>query len=351
MNITEEKVLEALQEVIYFKAGDNIVNLKMVHDLKIDGNKISFSLVFPKKVDQSNEIVVNRAKKALKDALGEDLDIEIGIKSEKDIGGGPLASIKNIIAVASGKGGVGKSTVAVNLAIALSKTGAKVGLLDADIYGPSVPTMMDLESQRPNATEKDGKTRILPLDKYDLKVLSIGFFVDPEQALMWRGPMASKALEQLFNDTEWGDLDYLILDMPPGTGDIHLTIAQEYPITGAIIVTTPQKVALADVLKAATMFRQDKIYIPVLGLVENMSYFTPEELPDKKYYLFGKSYSESFAKRLNIPFLGQLPIVEGLAEASDAGKPAALLEDSIPGKAFKELAGNIKKGINALKSK
>ncbi|MDZ7743782.1 MAG: Mrp/NBP35 family ATP-binding protein [Bacteroidota bacterium] len=350
MSISKEQVIKALQEVIYFKGGDNIVNLKMVDELEVSGKKVSFSLIFPKKIDNSNEIVIDRARKTLKQELGEDLDIRIGIKSPKDVGQGPLSGIKNIVAVASGKGGVGKSTVAVNLAIALSKSGAKVGLLDADIYGPSIPTMLDLENQRPNATEQDGKTRILPIEKYNLKVLSIGFFVDPEQALVWRGPMASKALEQLFNDTEWGELDYLVLDLPPGTGDIHLTIAQEYPITGAVIVTTPQKVALADVLKAATMFRQEKIYIPVLGLVENMSYFTPNELPDKKYYIFGKSHSENFAKRLNIPFLGQLPIVEGLAEASDAGKPAALLEDSIPGKAFKELAENIKNGIKSLKS-
>lgn len=350
MNITKEQVLKALEGVLYFPAGDNVVNLNMISDLEIDGSRISFSIVFPKSVDQNNEIVINACRNAIQNNLGIEIEVEIKPLSPKDTNEGPLSGVKNIIAVASGKGGVGKSTVAVNLAVALSNTGAKVGILDADIYGPSVPTMLNLENAQPMATEKNGKTKILPLEQYGMKVLSIGFFVKPEQALVWRGPMASKALEQLFNDAEWGELDYLVLDLPPGTGDIHLTLAQEYPIRGAVIVTTPHKVALADVHKAATMFRQEKIYIPILGLIENMSYFTPPELPDNKYFIFGKSYSDSFAKKLNIPFLGQIPIAESISESGDNGKPVAMSNGTIEAKAFAELAENVIKGIKALQS-
>jgi ATP-binding protein involved in chromosome partitioning len=256
-----------------------------------------------------------------------------------------LKGVKNIIAVASGKGGVGKSTVAANLAVALANSGAKVGLLDADIYGPSVPIMFDLENAQPLGKDVDGKTRILPVEKYSIKLLSIGFFVKPEQALIWRGVMATNALNQLINDTDWGELDYFIVDLPPGTGDIHLTLVQTLPVTGVVIVTTPQEVALADARKAFNMFIQKDIKVPILGLVENMSWFTPEELPDNKYYLFGKEGGKKLAAEAGVVLLGQIPIVEGICASGDAGSPIALNQESIVGKAFQALAQNIAQQI------
>jgi ATP-binding protein involved in chromosome partitioning len=256
-----------------------------------------------------------------------------------------MPGVKNIIAVASGKGGVGKSTVAANLAVALSKLGASVGLIDADIYGPSVPIMFDVMNEKPEAFEQDGRTMIRPLEKHGVKILSIGFFVDPSKALVWRGPMASNALLQLFTDSDWGELDYVVIDMPPGTGDIHLTISQSVPVTGVAIVTTPQEVALADARKAISMFNTDKIKLPILGLIENMSYFTPEELPDNKYYIFGKEGGKRLAEQNNIPFLGQIPIVQGICESGDNGSPIALDDASPVAKAFLELAQNIAQQI------
>ncbi len=350
MEISKEQIVKALEEVYYFPGRDNIISLKMVDELKIDGNKISFTLVFPKLPDNSSKIVREACEKAIKSKVDNKFKLDITEKTEADTGKGALSGIKNIIAVASGKGGVGKSTVAVNLAIALKNGGARVGLIDADIYGPSIPTMFDLEGSRPYGIEEDGKSLILPIEKYGIYLLSIGFFVSPEQALIWRGPMASNAIKQLLNDTKWDHLDYLVIDLPPGTGDIHLTLAQEYSIDGIVIVTTPQKVALADVQKAATMFRQEKIHIPILGMVENMSYFTPAELPDNKYFIFGKSQSEKFAKKLNIPFLGQIPVVQRIAESGDLGKPVSLNEESPEGKAFTELADIVKHGLKALKN-
>ncbi len=235
-----------------------------------------------------------------------------------------LKGVKNIIAVASGKGGVGKSTIAANLAIALAKTGAKVGLLDADIYGPSVPLMFDLEGEQPMGKDVDGKTKIIPIEKYGLKLLSIGFFVDPSQALIWRGAMATNALNQLINDTDWGELDYFIIDLPPGTGDIHLTLVQTLPVTGAVIVSTPQEVALADARKAFSMFQQKEINVPIIGLVENMSWFTPEELPENKYYIFGKEGAKKLAEDSNVVLVGQIPIVQSIRESGDNGKPVAI---------------------------
>jgi len=236
---------------------------------------------------------------------------------------------------------VGKSTVASNLAIALSKLGKKVALLDADIYGPSMPIMFGLENAQPSATQVNGKTKVLPIEKYGIKILSIGFFVKADQALIWRGPMASSALNQLFNDAVWGEIDYMLVDLPPGTSDIHLTLTQSYPITGAIIVTTPQQVAIADVKKAVAMFRQEKINVPVLGVIENMSYFTPAELPDNKYYIFGKGNAEIFATNLNIPFLGEIPLVAAIAESGDKGSPIAMDGNGIIGKVYAQLAKNI----------
>jgi ATP-binding protein involved in chromosome partitioning len=252
-----------------------------------------------------------------------------------------LSGVKNIVAIASGKGGVGKSMIAANLAIALGKTGARVGLIDADIYGPSIPLMFGLVNHHPLVKEIDGKTKVIPLEKYGIKILSIGFFVDASQALIWRGPMASNALMQLFNDTDWGELDYLLIDLPPGTGDIHLTLVQQVPLTGVAIVTTPQEVALADARKAISMFRQEKINVPVLGLIENMSYFTPVELSENKYYIFGKDGGRRLAQEAHVTLLGQIPIVQGICESGDNGSPIVLDDSSPVSTAFKTLAENI----------
>ena len=342
MKYTKEQVTEVLKQVLYFPKGDNIVSLKMVEDIKIDGNNINVTIVFPAANDPAVNIVINTVKSEIKKIIDQNANVIISQKTESKEENS-LSKVKKIIAVASGKGGVGKSTVAVNLAIALSKTGAKVGLLDTDIYGPSIPIMFGLENARPEVINKNGKTKVLPIKKHGIHLISIGFFVDPEQALIWRGAMATNALNQLFNDAEWGELDFLVLDLPPGTGDIHLTLAQSYPVDGAVIVTTPQKVAMADVQKAITMFNQDKIKIPIFGLIENMSYFVPAELPDNKYYIFGKSYSKSFCEKVNIPFLGQIPIFQSIAESGDNGNPIALDDNSPINKAFVDLAENIMK--------
>lgn len=263
------------------------------------------------------------------------------VKKQKPLG------VKKIIAVASGKGGVGKSTVAVNLAVALSKTGAKVGLVDADIYGPSIPLMFDMVNFKPDIREEEGKTILIPADKYGLKLISIGFYFDNTKALIWRGPMVSNALLQLFRDSRWENIDYLVIDMPPGTGDIHLTLLQNVTVDGAVIVSTPQEVALIDARKAINMFRQETIAIPILGVIENMSYFTPKEMPDKKYYIFGKEGCKRFAKEYNIDLLGQIPIVENIRESGDIGKPVALTDNTIESNAFKQAAENIIKKLEA----
>ena len=283
---------------------------------------------------------MNGAKRTLTEVFGEDIDIEIKVVEEKKA----LSKVKHIIAVVSGKGGVGKSTVAANLAIALARANQSVGLIDADIYGPSVPMMFGTENERPAAFEKDGKTVMLPIEKYGIKLLSIGYFVDADRPLIWRGPMATSALNQLMNDTLWGELDWMVVDMPPGTGDIQLTLAQQYNVSGALIVTTPQKVAFADVLRAAMMFREEALQIPIYGLVENMAYFTPSDMPEKKYYIFGKETGKEFASQLGVPLLGQIPITEKIAECGDAGTPLALDADSPVTKAFDKIAHAI---INA----
>lgn len=346
--MTKDSVIEALGQVIYFPKRENIIKLEMLENLKIENKNVSFNLVFPDLNDPGIKIVLGTCTKVIKETFGEDIEVEVNPIAQKSSGSGPLAGVKHIIAVASGKGGVGKSTVAANLAVALAKKGKKVGLLDADIYGPSVPIMFGLENTQPKATDVDGKTKVLPIDQHGIKVLSIGFFVKPEQALIWRGPMASSALKQLFNDAVWGELDFMIVDLPPGTGDVHLTLTQSYPITGAVVVTTPQQVALADVKKAVSMFKQEKINIPIMGIIENMSYFTPAELPDNKYYIFGKGITEEYAKSLNIPFLGQIPMLAGIAESGDNGSPIALNTDGPIGKAFSNLADGLIKQIDIL---
>jgi ATP-binding protein involved in chromosome partitioning len=302
----------------------------------------------------------NQMKQACIDAIHQrvdkkaDVEVELTsrVTSVRNDNEEILKDVKNIIAVGSGKGGVGKSTVSVNLSVALAKTGAKVGLLDADIYGPSIPIMFGLQNEHPDSFDKDGKIRIIPFEKFGLKLLSIGFFVDQSKALIWRGPMASSALKQLFTDVEWGALDYLILDLPPGTGDIPLTLIQNFPLTGAIIVSTPQELAISDVRKAADMFRNEQIRIPLLGLVENMSYFTPSDDPEKKYFLFGQSGCKKFASDLNIPLLGQIPIIPEITESGDSGVPIAAELHSPVTNAFTHLAEAVAQQVaiqNAIK--
>lgn len=343
--MTQETILEALKKVFYFPKRDNVVALNMIRNIKVDGDEISLTLLFPEKDEKNENIVRDTCINTLKELAGKDAKITIDVGVPVD----SLAKVKHVIAVASGKGGVGKSTVSVNLAVALSQLGAKTGIIDADIYGPSIPMMFDLIEAKPEVKEKDGKTIIIPVEKYGIKVLSIGFFVDQSQALIWRGPMASNALSQLFNDAEWGELDYLVVDLPPGTGDIQLTLAQQIAVSGIVIVSTPQEVALADARKAFSMFNQENIRIPILGLVENMSYFTPAELPDNKYYIFGKEGGKKLAEQSNVPFLGQIPLVQSVCEAGDQGVPSTLEENSIISRAFLELAKNIKNEVSKIK--
>ena len=343
MAFSSSKILDVLETVKHPEKKEGLVSLKMIEDLIIEGNKVSFTLVFP----GANDPFVNSLKKAcvvsLKNEFGEDIQVDGNInhkfsviRKEREI----LPGVENIIAVASGKGGVGKSTVAVNLAVSLAKLGYKVGLIDADISGPSIPKMFNLEKSRPMVTKVDNKDMIIPVENYSVKLLSIGFFVDPGDALVWRGPMATNALKQLINQGDWGDLDYMLIDLPPGTSDIHLTMVQEMPVTGAIIVSTPQDVALADVIKGIAMFKGEKISVPVLGLVENMAWFTPEELPDNKYYIFGKGGCKQLADKYNLPLLQQIPIVQSIRENGDKGTPSALDQDSIIGQIFYQLAKN-----------
>ncbi|MBN2639587.1 MAG: Mrp/NBP35 family ATP-binding protein [Bacteroidales bacterium] len=345
MAITKQQVVDALQQVIYFKKKDNIVNLNMIQDISIKGNDIKVTIVFEKLDDPSVGIIYNSVVKTLKEALGNEVTVDV--KPVEDASG-PLAGVKNIIAVISGKGGVGKSTVSANLAISLSKAGYKVGILDADVLGPSVPIMFGVEGGQPKVEEQNGKPKLIPLENYGVKILSIGFFVKPEQALMWRGSMANSAFNQLMSDSDWGELDYLVIDMPPGTGDIQLTLAQNYNIRGAVLVTTPQKVAAADVRRAAMMYRQEKLTIPLIGIVENMSYFVPDDNPDKKYFIFGQGASESLANELNIKVLGRLPINPQVTQTGDSGMPISLIDDSPVSKEFAQIAQKVTSIVNKL---
>lgn len=332
--LNKENVIEVLKDVIYFPKGDNVIALKMVDNLMVKDNGIRFDLVVERTDDPKNDILVNAAKRTLTGVFGEGVEIEIKIVEEKTA----LSKVKHIIAVASGKGGVGKSTVAANLAVALARANQRVGLIDADIYGPSVPMMFGTENERPACFDRDGKAVMIPIEKYGIKLLSIGYFVDANRPLIWRGPMATSALNQLMNDALWGELDWLVVDMPPGTGDIQLTLAQSFKVSGAVIVTTPQKVAFADVLRAAMMFKEEALQIPIFGLVENMAYFVPSDMPEKKYYIFGKETGRDFAAQLDVPLLGQIPIVEKIAECGDNGTPLALDAESPVTKAFDQIA-------------
>ena len=352
MTLYPKRIMDALAKVRYPGTGKDLVTMGMVEDnIRIDGNKVSFSLLFEKPNDPFIKSVVKAAETAILTYVGEEVDIKGNITVDAKQAARPepdklLPEVKNIIAVSSGKGGVGKSTVAANLAVALALQGHKVGLLDADIFGPSQPKMFNVEEARPYMVEVGGRELIEPAANYGVKLLSIGFFVNKEDAVLWRGAMASNALKQLIGDANWGDLDYFLIDLPPGTSDIHLTMVQTLAITGAIVVSTPQEVALADARKGISMFTGEKINVPVLGLVENMSWFTPVELPENKYYLFGKEGGKRLAEELNIPLLGQIPIVQSICEGGDSGKPVALNPDSITGQAFQKLAENVVKQID-----
>ena len=346
--IIPKNVTDALRTVKYPGSEEDIVALEMPQEIRIAGQRVSFSLVFQRSDDPNIETLVLACEEAIKTQIGGDVEIEdnIAVKFIHDMQRPVLPNVKNIVAVASGKGGVGKSTVAVNLAVALANIGKKVGLLDADIFGPSIPKMFGAENDRPAGIKIDGREMIEPLEKYGVKFLSVGFFVNPESAIIWRGPMASNALKQLISEGNWGELDYLLIDLPPGTSDIHLTLVQSVPVTGAVIVTTPQDVALADVIRGTSMFKSESINVPVLGLIENMSWFTPAELPGNKYYIFGKDGGKNLAEKLELPLLGQIPIVQSIREGGDHGTPVASNPDSVSGAAFAEVAKNVARRVH-----
>lgn len=348
MSYTQKQVTDVLSLVKYPESKEDIVSLDMVQNLNIEGKKISFDLVFQKSDDPQIIPLKKACVSAILKFLDKDADIKGNIKVRAlHVIEAPkvLPKVKNIIAVASGKGGVGKSTVASNLAVALVNTGASVGLIDADIFGPSVPKMFAAEDARPNLVRVGDKDFIEPFEKYGVKMLSVGFFVDPAQATIWRGPMAANALKQMIEEGNWGELDYVIVDLPPGTSDIHLTLVQTVPVTGAIIVSTPQEVALADAVKGISMFESKGVNVPVIGLIENMAWFTPAELPQNKYYIFGEGGCKRLADERGLKLLGQIPIVQTIREGGDNGLPAALNQDSMVGLAFNELALNVVKAI------
>ena len=350
MTLYPKLITAALAPVVYPGTKKNLVESEMVADnLHIDGMKVEFSLIFPRETDPFLKSTLKAAEAAIHYHVSKEVEVNITTEfksAPRPEVGKLLPQVKNIIAVSSGKGGVGKSTVSANLAIALARLGYKVGLLDTDIFGPSMPKMFDVEDERPYAIEKDGRQLIEPIEKYGGKLLSIGFFVNKTTATLWRGGMATSALKQLIADSDWGDLDYFILDTPPGTSDIHLTLLQTLAITGAVIVSTPQNVALADARKGIDMYTNDKVNVPILGLIENMAWFTPAELPENKYYIFGKDGCKNHAQEMNIPLLAQIPLVQSICENGDAGKPSALDENSIAGQAFHSLAQSVVTEVN-----
>ena len=351
--ITKEQVLNALRHVEEPDLKKDLVTLNMIEDIQIEGDNLKFSVVLTTPACPLKELIANACRNAISHFIGAHVVTEIimtsRVTTQKNQ---PLTNIRNIIVVASGKGGVGKSTVSVNLALGLASKGARVGLIDADIYGPSVPMMFGVEGAKPMAIQTpDGKTRIEPIEKFGIKLLSIGFFTDPGQPIPWRGPMASNAIKQLFNDADWGELDYLVVDLPPGTGDIHITLTQSYPVAGAVIVTTPQNVALADAKKGIGMFLMDSINVPLLGVVENMSYFTPAELPDNKYYIFGKGGGQVLAEQFNASFLGEIPLVQSISDAGDAGEPVILDSGNPMSAAFLEVAERVAQQVSIQNAK
>ena len=349
MKIKKQDILDALATISVAGAGQNMVESGAVKNVIVFADEVVVDLQLTTPAMHIKKRAEADVIKTIKEKVFADAKVQVNIKVEAPpkqqkpnlIKGKPIPGIKNIIAVASGKGGVGKSTVTANIAVSLQKMGFNVGVLDADIYGPSIPIMFDVAEERPLSVNVDGKSKMRPVESYGVKILSIGFFTQPNQAVIWRGPMAAKALNQLIFDAAWGELDFLLLDLPPGTGDIHLSIMQSLPITGAVVVSTPQTVALADARKGVAMFQQENIDVPVLGIVENMSYFTPAELPDNKYYIFGDSGAKHLAEDLEVPLLGEVPLVQGIREAGDVGRPAALQTQTPTEKAFEDLTRNV----------
>ncbi|MDC7995275.1 Mrp/NBP35 family ATP-binding protein [Altibacter sp. HG106] len=348
MKFKKQEILEALATISVAGEGKNMVESGAIKNVVTFADEIIVDVVLGTPAMHIKKRAEADIKQAIQEKISAEAQVEVNIKVEAPqkntanlIKGKPIPGIKNIIAVASGKGGVGKSTVTANMAVTLSKMGFKVGVLDADIYGPSIPMMFDVFSERPLSVNVNGKSKMKPIENYGVKVLSIGFFTQPNQAVIWRGPMAAKALNQLIFDADWGELDFMLVDLPPGTGDIHLSIMQSLPITGSVIVSTPQTVALADARKGVAMFRQESIQVPVLGVIENMAYFTPEELPDNKYYIFGKEGAKNLSEDLEIPYLGEIPLVQSIREAGDVGRPAALQTATPTEEAFEEVTKRV----------
>jgi ATP-binding protein involved in chromosome partitioning len=355
--MSKELVIKALSTVEEPDLKKDLVTLGMIKDVEVKGNEVSFTVVLTTPACPLKELIRSSCIDAVKKELGSQVQVTVNLTANVTstrLADSPLLKgVKNIIAIASGKGGVGKSTVTSNLAVALAQSGAKVGLIDADISGPSIPTMFGCEYERPQVTQQDGKTLIIPIERHGVKLISIGFLTNGEEAVVWRGPMASSALRQFIGDVIWGDLDYLLIDLPPGTSDIHLTLVQTLPVTGVIIVTTPQKVALADAQKGLAMFAQPQINVPIIGVVENMAYFTPAELPGNRYYIFGKDGGRVFAERNKVEFLGQIPLVQSIREAGDAGAPVVMNEETTS-EAFTYLAESVAQQVairNATKEK
>ena len=348
--MTKNDILKALSNVQEPDLGKDLVTLNMVKDIEIEGNYVAFTVVLTTPACPLKDMIKNACINAVKILVNKEATVNVkftsNTTSKRKEGDAILPKVRNIIAVVSGKGGVGKSTVAANLSLALSQGGAKVGLMDADIYGPSVPIMFGVRGERPMMQEVNGKGMIVPLERYGIKLLSIGLLVDEKNAVVWRGPMASSAIRQFVTDVIWGELDYLVIDMPPGTGDIHLTLVQTVPVTGVVVVTTPQDVALADAKKAIAMFGQAQIKVPIIGLIENMSYFTPAELPNNRYYIFGKEGGRRLAEEYDIPFLGQIPLVQSIREGGDQGVPVMMGDDEITKNAFEEFAAAAARSIS-----
>ena len=348
MKLDRKEILKALETITIAGEGKNMVESGAITNVVTFGDEAIVDLVLTTPAMHIKKRAEDDIRKTIHDLVSSEAKVKVNIKVEvptkenpNQIKGKAIPGIKNIIAVASGKGGVGKSTVTANLAVTLAKMGFSVGVLDADIYGPSMPIMFDVENEKPLSTTVDGKSKMKPIESYGIKILSIGFFTSPSQAVIWRGPMASKALNQMIFDADWGELDFMLLDLPPGTGDIHLSIVQSLPITGVVVVSTPQAVALADAKKGVSMFMSDSINVPVLGIIENMAYFTPEELPNNKYYIFGKEGAKNLSEDLQVPFLGEVPIVQSIREAGDYGRPAAMQTGSVIETVFEEITKEV----------
>lgn len=348
MKLHKQDILKALESITAPGEGKNMVESGAVKNVVTFADEVIVDITINNPSLQAKKKTEVEIMKAIHDLVYEKAKITVNVKVEapakslaNSIKGKSIPGIQNIVAVASGKGGVGKSTVTANLAVTLAQMGFKVGILDADIYGPSIPIMFDVEKERPMAVNIDGKSKMKPVENYGVKILSIGFFTQPDQAVVWRGPMAAKALNQMIFDAHWGELDFMLIDLPPGTGDIHLSIMQSLPITGAVIVSTPQNVALADAKKGVAMFQQESINVPVLGIIENMAYFTPEELPENKYYIFGKEGAKHLAEDLKVPFLGEIPLVQSIREAGDIGRPAAMQTATPLQTAFEKITQNV----------